>query len=56
VFEKYLLAPYNNNCGYDSTSLPPRYPYLDVSMGFAWSKDPDSYAGGGIPTGRISHA
>jgi len=25
-------------------------------VGLAWSKDPASYAGGSLPTGRVSHA
>jgi len=25
-------------------------------VGFAWSNDPDSYAGGSVATGRASHA
>jgi len=32
------------------------YPYLDVEVGLAWSKDPESYAGGSIAPGRVSHA
>jgi hypothetical protein len=24
--------------------------------GLAWSHDPESYAGGSVPTGRVSHA
>jgi hypothetical protein len=27
-----------------------------VVVGFAWSNDPESYAGGSIATGRASHA
>jgi hypothetical protein len=33
-----------------------RYPYFDVVVGFAWSRDPESYANGSIPTGKASHA
>jgi hypothetical protein len=25
-------------------------------MGFAWSYDPENYAGGSVPAGRVSHA
>jgi hypothetical protein len=48
-------------CSTDSifTSLmfhsPRRYPYFDV-VGLAWSYDPESYAGGSITAGSISHA
>jgi hypothetical protein len=38
-------------------SLPPRrYPYLDVVVGLVWSYDPESYAGGSVAAGRVSHA
>jgi hypothetical protein len=33
-----------------------RYPYFNVVVGFVWSNDPESYAGGSIATGRASHA
>jgi hypothetical protein len=33
-----------------------RYLYLDVVVGLAYSNDPESYAGGSIPTGRADHA
>jgi hypothetical protein len=33
-----------------------KYPYFDVTVGLAWSKHPESYAGGSIATGRGSHA
>jgi hypothetical protein len=37
--------------------MPPRnYPYFDVVVGLAWSYDPESYAGGSVATGRVSHA
>jgi hypothetical protein len=34
-----------------------RYPYFDIVVGVAWSYDPDceSYAGGNVAAGRISH-
>jgi hypothetical protein len=32
------------------------YPYYDVMVGLAWSKNPESYADGSVPTGRLSHA
>jgi hypothetical protein len=35
---------------------PRRYPYFDVVVGLAWSYDPESYAGGSLAAGRISHA
>lgn len=31
------------------------YPDFDVLVGLAWSKDPDSYAGGSVATGGDSH-
>jgi hypothetical protein len=36
-------------------ALPFRYPYFDIVVRLAWSCYPESYAGGGIATGRISH-
>jgi hypothetical protein len=33
-----------------------RYPYFDVVLGLAWSYDPESYAGGSVVAGRVSHA
>jgi hypothetical protein len=33
-----------------------RYLYFDVVVGLAWSNDPESYAGGSVATGRVSHA
>jgi hypothetical protein len=33
-----------------------RYPYFDVVVGLAWSYDPESYAGGSVAAGRVSHA
>jgi hypothetical protein len=33
-----------------------RYPYFDVVVGLAWSYDPQSYAGGSVAAGRVSHA
>jgi hypothetical protein len=35
---------------------PRRYHYFDVVVGLEWSHDPESYAGGSVATGRISHA
>jgi hypothetical protein len=29
---------------------------LDVVVGLAWSYDPESYAGGNVADGRVSHA
>jgi len=31
------------------------YHYFDVVVVFAWLKDPESYAGGSVATGRVSH-
>jgi hypothetical protein len=39
--------------------LPPssrRHRYFDVAVGLAWSHDTESYAGGSVATGRVSHA
>jgi hypothetical protein len=36
--------------------LPLRYPYFEVVVGLAWSYDPESYAGGSIAAGTVSHA
>jgi hypothetical protein len=33
-----------------------RYLYFEVAVGLAWSNDPESYAGGSVPTVRASHA
>jgi hypothetical protein len=33
-----------------------RHSYFDVVVGLAWSRDPESYAGGSIFAGRASHA
>jgi len=33
-----------------------RHSYFDVVVGLAWSRDPESYAGGSIVAGRASHA
>jgi hypothetical protein len=35
---------------------PRSYPYFDVVVGLAWSYDPQSYAGGSVAAGRVSHA
>jgi hypothetical protein len=35
---------------------PRRCPYFDVAVGLAWSYDPESYGGGSVAAGRISHA
>jgi hypothetical protein len=31
-------------------------PYSGVVVGLAWSNDPDSYTGGIVATGKVSHA
>jgi hypothetical protein len=36
--------------------IPRRYAYFDVVVGLAWSYDPESYAGGSVAAGRVSHA
>jgi hypothetical protein len=41
---------------YKITVPSSRYPYFDVVVGLAWSYDPESYAGGSVAAGRISHA
>jgi hypothetical protein len=33
-----------------------RHSYFDVVVGLAWSYDPESYAGGSVAAGRVSHA
>jgi hypothetical protein len=33
-----------------------RYPYFDVVVWLAWSYDSESYAGGSVAAGRVSHA
>jgi len=33
-----------------------RCPYLDIVVGLARSYQPESYAGGSLATGRVSHA
>lgn len=35
---------------------PRRYPYFDIVVGLTWSYDSESYAGGSLATGRVSHA
>ena len=30
------------------------YPQFDIMVGLVWSDDPESYAGGSVPTGRAS--
>jgi hypothetical protein len=32
------------------------YPYFDLAVGFVWSNDPESYAGGSVAAGRVSLA
>ena len=32
------------------------YPYFDIVVGLVTSHDPESYAGGSLATGRVSHA
>jgi hypothetical protein len=41
---------------YQSYQIPRRYPYFDVVVGLAWSYDHESYAGGSVADGRVSHA
>jgi hypothetical protein len=41
---------------YNVLFTPRRYPYFDVVVGLAWSYDPESYAGGSVAAGRVSHA
>jgi hypothetical protein len=37
--------------------LTPRWClYFDVVVGLVWSNDPESYAGGSVATGRVTHA
>jgi len=31
------------------------YPYFDIMIGFAWSNNPKSYAGGNVATNRAAH-
>ena len=31
------------------------YPYFEIMIGFAWSNDPESYAGGNVATSRAAH-
>jgi hypothetical protein len=39
------------------TKIPHRrYLYFDVVVGLAWSNDSESYAGGSVATGSVSHA
>jgi hypothetical protein len=33
---------------YKKKITPRRYPYFDVVVGFVWSHDPKSYAGGSV--------
>ena len=33
-----------------------RYPYFEVVVGVAWSRDPESYAGGSVAAGRAFDA
>jgi hypothetical protein len=43
--------------GYISVIFPHRlYLHLIVVMGFECSQDPESYAGGSVATGRVTHA
>jgi hypothetical protein len=34
---------------------PRRYPYFDIVVGLGWSYDPESYVGGSVAAGRVSH-
>jgi hypothetical protein len=46
-----------NNRGVELVTPPSqRCPYFDVVVGFVWSHDPESYAGGSIVTGKGTHA
>jgi hypothetical protein len=36
-------------------NAPSRYPYFDIVVAFAWSNDPESYAGGSVETGMTAH-
>jgi hypothetical protein len=43
-------------CGvYQEPPLPRRDSYFEAVMGLAWSCDSESYAGGSVATGRVSH-
>jgi len=46
LFNKTQLTP---------SRLPKRYPYFDVVEGLLWLKDPESYTGGRVATGKVSH-
>jgi hypothetical protein len=39
-----------------ATPPPHTYPYFDVVVGRAHSNDPESYAGGSVAAGSVSHA
>jgi hypothetical protein len=36
--------------------IPHRYLYFDIVVGLARSYDPESYAGGSVAAGKVSHA
>ena len=43
-------------CGHIPIFEHRRYPYFDIVLGLSWSNDPESYAGGSVATGTVSHA
>jgi hypothetical protein len=45
----------NGDIMYIHETSPRMYPYFDVLVGLVWSDDPESYTGGSIATGRVSH-
>jgi hypothetical protein len=59
LYAKYASVSHNHHNTSIALSLRKphrRYPYFDVVAGLVWSKDPESYAGGSIATGRGSLA
>jgi hypothetical protein len=42
------LSPYKLLIIINNINAPRRYPYFDVMVGFVWSRDPKSYAGGSV--------
>jgi hypothetical protein len=42
----------HGNC----VKLPEGDPYFDAVVGLAWSHDPESYAGGSVDAGGVSHS
>jgi hypothetical protein len=50
------LSFYINDC-WNKPKIPHRWClHLIVVVGFEWSRDPESYAGGSLATGRVTHA